>query len=162
MRGWFCGELINLSKTCYGLLPAICSNLRYSRVTCVILSNFCNFSLLILSTYPLLLYQFLSSYQTFVIFSPLVIYSTFPLSTHPLNAPALHTTTQLLISSRCAHALCAKTLSQLNSRLWPSCHFDLGRSRHSWGVSRRTTGYLQMPLGDILCPPPPNPSWDSW
>ncbi len=32
------------------------------------------------------------SYQTSVIFSPLVIYSLFTLSTHPINAPAVHTT----------------------------------------------------------------------
>ncbi len=35
-----------------------CTNLRYWWVTCVTLSNFCNFSRLVLSTHPLLLYQF--------------------------------------------------------------------------------------------------------
>ncbi len=44
-----------------------------------------------LSTHPLLLYQFLSSYQTFVIFSLFVIYSLFTLSMHSMNAPVLHT-----------------------------------------------------------------------
>ncbi len=34
----------------------------------------------------------LSSYQYFAIFSPFGIYSLFTLSTHPINAPAVHTT----------------------------------------------------------------------
>ncbi len=60
-----------------------CSNPRYSSVTYFILSNFCNFSQLVLSTHPFLLYQFCylinlsSSYQSFVIFSPFLIYSLF-------------------------------------------------------------------------------------
>ncbi len=50
--------------------------------------------------------------------------------------------TQLLLPSYRAHVLCANTVSQLNSRLWPSCHSDMGGSRHGWGFSRRTTCYL--------------------
>ncbi len=34
----------------------------------------------------------LSSYQTFVIFSPFLIYSLFALSTHPIDAPVVRTT----------------------------------------------------------------------
>ncbi len=45
------------------------SNPRYSWVTYFIWSNFCNFSQLVLSTHPLLLYQFLSPYQSFVVLS---------------------------------------------------------------------------------------------
>ncbi len=33
-----------------------------------------------------------SSYQTSVVFSPLVIYSLFTLSSHPVNAPTVHIT----------------------------------------------------------------------
>ncbi len=46
-----------------------CSNPRYSWVTYFILSTFCSFSQLVLSTYPLWLYQFLSPYQSFVVLS---------------------------------------------------------------------------------------------
>ncbi len=66
-----------------------CSNLEYLWIARVILSTVCHFSQLVLSTYTFLLYQFLSSYQTFVIFSSFVIYSFFA---HPINAPAVHTT----------------------------------------------------------------------
>ncbi len=118
----------------------VCSNPRYSWVSYFTLSNFCNFSQLVLSSHPLLLYQFChlinisSSYQTSVIFSPFVIYSLFILSTHSINAPDVHTTnTTLSFLSYHAHALCAKTLSLLIRRLWPSCHSDMGGSRHGWG-----------------------------
>ncbi len=43
------------------------SNLRYSWLACIILSNFCNFSQLVLSTHPLLIYQVLSSYKNFAV-----------------------------------------------------------------------------------------------
>ncbi len=105
-----------------------------------------------LATFPslfylhaLLLYQFFSPYQTFIVlsnichFSPFVIYSLFTLYTHPINAPAVHTThTQLLLPSYRAHVLCAITGPQRNRRLWPSCHSDVGGSRHRWGFSLRT------------------------
>ncbi len=46
----------------------------------------------------------LSSYQNFAIFSPFVIYSLFTLSTHPINAPAVHTTnTAFSPLLSCAH-----------------------------------------------------------
>ncbi len=45
--------------------------------------------------------------------------------------------TQLLLSSYRAHTLCANTFSQLNKRLWPSCHSDVGGSRHDWGFYPR-------------------------
>ncbi len=48
-----------------------------------------------------------SSYQTSAIFSPLVIYSLYTLSCHPINAPAVHTTHTTLFPSYRAHALCA-------------------------------------------------------
>ncbi len=47
----------------------ICSNPRCSWVTYFILSNFCNFSQLDLSTHPLSLYQFLSPYHSFIVLS---------------------------------------------------------------------------------------------
>ncbi len=46
-----------------------------------------------------------SSYQTSVIFSPLVIYSLFTLSSHPINAPTVHitnTTRSLVLSCACS------------------------------------------------------------
>ncbi len=52
--------------------------------------------------------------------------------------------TQLLLPSYRVHVLCANAVSQLNSRLRPSCNFDLGGSRHGWEFSRRKTCYLQM------------------
>ncbi len=61
----------------------------------VALSNFCR------------LIKVLSSYRTFVIFSPLVIYSLFTLSAHPINAPAEHTTITTLSLS----CLIVRTLS---------------------------------------------------
>ncbi len=107
--------------TSMGHSGLLCSP-RYSWVTYFILSNICNFSQLFLSTHPLLLYQFChlinlsSSYQTSVIFSPLVTYSLFTLSTCPINAPAVHTTKTTLFP----------VLSCPTSRLWPSCHSDYG------------------------------------
>ncbi len=76
----------------------LCSNLRYSWVACVILSNFCNFSQLFFIYTPFCyfitfchLIKLSSSYQTFVIFSPFVIYSLFTFSTPPpTNVPALN------------------------------------------------------------------------
>ncbi len=47
----------------------MCSNYRYSWVTYFILSNFCNFSQFVYSNHPLLLYYFLSPYQSFVVLS---------------------------------------------------------------------------------------------
>ncbi len=38
-----------------------------------------------------------------------------------------------------AHVLCANTVSQLNSRLWPSCH-----SRHGWGVFCKNKQYSSL------------------
>ncbi len=49
---------------------------------------FVTFFQLVLSTHPLLFCQILSPFQTFVIFSPFLIYSLFTSSTHPINAPA--------------------------------------------------------------------------
>ncbi len=83
---------------CYTQSPRkACSNLEYSWVTWVILSNFCPFSSL---CYLHTLCYFINfchliklslSYQTFVIFSSCLIYSHFTLSTHPTNVPELHT-----------------------------------------------------------------------
>ncbi len=51
-----------------------------------------------------------SSFQTSVIFSPFVIYSLFTSSTHPINAPAVHTTnTTLTFVLSCARSLCQYT-----------------------------------------------------
>ncbi len=83
-----------LTIICYFL--AKFPSLKVSANSSCSLSTVCHFSQLVLSTYTFLLYQFLSSYQTFVIFSPFVIYSLFALSTHPINAPAVHTTNTTL------------------------------------------------------------------
>ncbi len=53
----------------YSWFLEICSNPQYSGVTYFILSNFCNFSQLVLSTHPLLLYQVLAPYQSFIVLS---------------------------------------------------------------------------------------------
>ncbi len=72
----------------------------------------------------------LSSYQTSVIISPLVIYSLFTLSSHPINSPTVHiTSTTTLFPSYRAHALCANIPFLLTRRLWPSCHSDYGGDR---------------------------------
>ncbi len=115
-------------------------------MTCVILSNFCNFSQLVLSTHPLLLYQFLSSHQTFVIFSPLVFYSLFYVIYAPYKCTCCTHHTNNPLSRLTVRMLSANTLSQLTSCLWPSCHFDLGGSRCGWGGGgyRRKTGYLHF------------------
>ncbi len=68
----------------------------------VFVSNLCYLIKLVLSTHLCYfinlcrLIKLLSSYRTFVIFSPLVIYSLFTLSTHPTNAPAVHITNTTL------------------------------------------------------------------
>ncbi len=63
----------------------------------------------------------------------------FKLSNHHINMCPLYTShTQLSLSSNLANALCASTLSQLNMRLWPSFHSDMGESRHGWGFPHRT------------------------
>ncbi len=132
---------------------AFCSNPRYSWVTYFILSNFCNFSQLVLSTHPLLFYRFFSTYQSFEVLSNFCQFLThcyqftFYVIWQPRNAPAVHTknTTLSFLSYR-AHALCSITLSQLHRRLWPSWNFDMGGSRHGWGFPLRTMCYAS-----ILC-----------
>ncbi len=79
----------------------------------------------------------LSSYQTFVIFSPFLIYSLFVLYTHHLNAPVVRTTNTTLFQSYRAHALCANTTFLLTRRLWPSCHSDYGGIGPWLGVSSK-------------------------
>ncbi len=116
-KSWFVYVRVFIKRvrnSMYEQTHSICSNPRYSWVTYFILSNFYNFSQFVVSTHPLLVYQFChlinlsSSYQTSVIFSPFVIYSLFTLSTHPINAPTVHiTNTSLSLLSYRAHALCA-------------------------------------------------------
>ncbi len=88
--------------------------------------NFCHLIKLLSFSHPLLSIRFLRF-------------------THPINAHAVHTTTQLLLAPYRAHALCANTLSQLNRCPWPSCHSDMGGSRHGWGFPTRTTRYTIGP-----------------
>ncbi len=87
----------------------ICSNPRYSWVTYFVLSNFCNLSYLL---NPCCFINFChlinlsSSYQTSVIFLHFVIYLLFILSTHPINAPAVHTANPTLFPVlSCARSL---------------------------------------------------------
>ncbi len=85
-----------------------CSNPRYSWVTYFKLSDICNFSQLvrsILSTHPLFA---LSIFVTLSIPSPLVIYSLFTLSSHPINSPTVHITQHNSLS-----CLIVRTLSAL-------------------------------------------------
>ncbi len=118
-------------------------NCNLYAVTCIIISNCCHFSQLVLSTHPLLFYQLKSPYQTFAIFSPLVIYSLFYVTYAPYKCNCCtHSTTQLSLPSYRARALCANTPFQLNRRLWPTCHFDFGGTRHGWGFSPTTTMYV--------------------
>ncbi len=113
----------------------MCSNLQHLWITCVILSNCCHFSHLVLCTYPLLLHLFLSSYLTFValsnFFHLLTLCSPFTLSTHPINVPALHTKQHNSYSSLIERTS-SRTLSQTNRCLWPPCHSDVGGSRRGW------------------------------
>ncbi len=75
----------------------------------------------------LLLFKFVSPYQTsVVIFPPLVIGLLFTVSTFLKNAPTVHTTSKTLSPVLYAQALCANTHFLLAMRLWPSRHFDLG------------------------------------
>ncbi len=82
----------------------------------------------------------LSSYQTCVIFSSFVIYSHFALSTHPLNAPAVHTTNTILsLLSYRAPSLCANTPLLLKAAIrafamrWRrlTCYLENLRTFHS-------------------------------
>ncbi len=89
-----------------------CSNPRYSWVTYSILSNFCNFSQLVLPTHPLLFYQFLSPYQSFVLLSNACQFLTrcylftFYVIWQLINAPAVHTkSTTLALVLSCARSL---------------------------------------------------------
>ncbi len=49
--------------------------------------------------------------------------------------------TQLFLLSYRAHALSANVPFELTRRLWPSCHSDLGGSRHGWGFPLKTKWY---------------------
>ncbi len=73
----------------------LCSNLQYSSV---ILSNFCNFSQLVLSAHPLLVYQLLSSHQTFTVLSIFVVLSNF---CHFLTPCYLFTFYVIYASNKC-------------------------------------------------------------
>ncbi len=122
-------------------MKGICCNLRCSWVICVSLLNFCNFSQLVLSTHPLLLYQFLSSYQTFVIFSPFVICSLFTLSTHPINPPDVHisdTTLTPVLS-------CTRSLRQYT---FPTQQTSLAIVRF-WCEGIEAGGFLQQQLNTL-------------
>ncbi len=69
----------------------------------------------------------------------------------------LHNTpdTQLFLLSYRAHGLCANIPFQLTRRLWPSCHSDMGGSRHGWGFSLRTKRYPSVSPSRrrMTCPP---------
>ncbi len=78
-------------------------------------------------------------------FSPLCYLLTFYVIYAPYKCTCC-THTQLLLPSYWAHVLCANTVSQLNMRLWPSCHSDVGRSGHRWGFSLRAKWYPSLAL----------------
>ncbi len=85
----------------------------------------------------------LSTFVALSNFSPFLVYSSFTLSTHPINVPAPDTKQhnshfRLIVRTRSApiHPL------QLNRRLWPSCHSDLGGSRHDWVLYTRTNSNI--------------------
>ncbi len=83
-----------------------------------------------------------SSYQTSAIFSPLVIYPLFTLSSHPINIPAVHTTnTTLFPVLSCARSLRQYTFltHQASLAIVP---FWCGGSRHAWGFPHRTNRYV--------------------
>ncbi len=134
----------------------ICSNLRYSWETCIISSNFCNFSQLVLSTHPLLLYQFLSPYQTFVIlsnfclflipcylFTLYVIYVPYKCTccTHHNHNPHSRLIMRTFLTHQASLAIVP---------IW------YGGSRYGWGFSRSTTCYLQVLHDFVVCKPTDN------
>ncbi len=97
-----------------GLRPGRgCGNPQYSWVIYFILSNFCRFSQLGLSTHPLLLCQFLSPYQSFVVLSnfcrllTLCYLLTFYFIYTPYKCTCCTHHKQLFLLSYRAHALCA-------------------------------------------------------
>ncbi len=117
-----------------------CSNLRRPWITCFILSNSCHFSQLVLSIHPVLLYQLLSSSHPLLSSHLYVIYVPYKCTSTP------HQTAQFSLPSYRAHILCVNTRFQLNRRLWPSCHSDVGWSRHNWEVYPRTNSYVINPI----------------
>ncbi len=93
------------------------------------------------------LIKFSSSYQTFVIFSPFPIYSLFTISTHLINVP-LNTTLSL-------SCLIVRTLSapiHISNSPGVFGHSDMGRSRHGWGFSQRTSETLQISISECIFP----------
>ncbi len=127
----------------------VCSVPRYLWVTYFILSNFCNFSQLVLSTHSLLFYQFWSPYHSVVVLSSFChlltlcyLLTFFTLSTHPINAPAVHTTNTTLfpVLSR------ARSLLQYTFLTYQAClaivPFWFGGNEIWLGVSWRTTCYV--------------------
>ncbi len=97
----------------------------------------------------------LGSFWFFLLNSPLVIYSLFTLSSHPINAPAVHTThthNSLSVLS-CARSLCQYIFltHQASLAIVP---FWFGGSRNGWGFSLRTTWYSSITLSVM--------TWSIW
>ncbi len=87
-----------------------------------------------LSTHPLLFDQLLSSYQTYVIVSPIPIYSLFYAIYAPYKCTCTkHQTIQISLSSYLAHTLCTKTPFPTQQASLAIVPFWYGGSRHGWG-----------------------------
>ncbi len=98
-----------------------CSNLWYSWVTCVILSNFCNFSRLVLSTHPLLLSNFCHFLTLCYLFTFYVIYA--PYKCTCCTYYKHHSDTHFLVCTLAAPIHFPDSTDV----------FGQGGSRHGWG-----------------------------
>ncbi len=132
-----------------------CSNPRYSWVTYFILSNFCNFSQLvlsILSTHPFSLYQILSPYQSFVVLSNFchLLAPCYPLTFYVIISPYKCT--------YCTHhkhnSLSCFTVRTLSAPIYLSYSpgvfghraiLTMGRSDRGWEFPHRTNRYASEP-----------------
>ncbi len=103
--------------------PKLCVNYFINSCHLVTLCYFINFCHLLILCYARTLYMYL------------------------LCTPDNTTLIPVLSSAR---TLCAKILFQLSRRLWPSCHSDLGGSRHGWALVVELTDTLQMLLSKYM------------
>ncbi len=92
-----------------------------------------------------------SSYQTSVIFSPLVIYSLFTLSSHPINSPTVHITNTTRSSAlSCARSLRLYTFLTNQASLAIVPFWLWGGSDRGWGFPYRTNRFVSN--ARVCCP----------
>ncbi len=144
----------------------VCSNLRYSWVTCLILSNFYNFSQLVLSTHPLLLYTIFVTLSNFCHLIKLLSFSHPLLSIYVLRYLTTYKCTCWTHHKQNAYSrLIVRTISA------PIHHFDLGGPGYGWGLFeeqpvtfklKRRRQYLWIFLRDWRTTPFTKPKWYFW